>query len=240
MAEPATLAKRSEKWTVAPDSGRDELRGYAVISLPFASGDVLCLRSWPASSFGPGYRSVWHRAPEGAWTVFHTVAPELSCPRFIGAAVSNAVQSPIELEWTDPSRLRVRVEEADLVWEMELGATLVTRIMNSMMSLLPAAFFRSNAMLALMSAMATVMFSAGRFAMHGTFPNHQWFRVAPRKVWMVVASTASFGERDLGPVGPLAAQPSIGDIPLPQRGVFMVGGLDAEAYAPARHLPATG
>jgi hypothetical protein len=33
------------------------------------------------------------------------------------------------------------------------------------------------------------------------------------------------------------ARPSI---PLPQRGVFMLGGIDAEAYAPSRHLPATG
>ena len=240
MAEPATLAQQTERWTVARESGRDELRGYAVISLPFTSGHVLCLRCWPASSFGPGYQSVWHRAPDGAWTVYHSVAPELSCPRFVGAAISHAVQTPIEVEWTGPRRLQVRVEEAQLVWEIELGATPVTRTMNAVMSLLPAAFFRSNAVLSLMSAMSTVMFSAGRFAMRGTFPNHQWFQVAPRKVWMVVASAASFGERDLGPIGPLAAQPSVGDVPLPQRGVFMVGGVDTEAYAPSRHLPAIG
>lgn len=240
MAEPATLAKRTERWTVARESGRDELAGYAVISLPFTSGHVLCLRCWPASSFGPGYHSVWHRAPDGAWTVYHSVAPELSCPRFVGAAISRAVQTPIEIEWRGPRQLRVRVEEVHLVWEMELGATPVTRTMNAVMSLLPAAFFRSNTVLSLMSAMSTVMFSAGRFAMRGTFPNHQWFQVGPRKVWMVVASVASFGERDLGAIGPLAAQPSIGDVPLPQRGVFMVGGVATEAYAPSRHLPAIG
>ncbi len=172
--------------------------------------------------------------------MYHSVAPELSCPRFVGAAISRAVQTPIDVEWTGPRRLQVRVEEAQLVWEMELGATPVTRTMNAVMSLLPAAFFRSNAVLSLMSAMSTVMFSAGRFAMRGTFPNHQWFQVAPRKVWMVVASAASFGERDLGPTGPLAAQPSVGDVPLPQRGVFMVGGVDTEAYTPSRHLPAIG
>jgi hypothetical protein len=164
----------------------------------------------------------------------------LSCPRFVGAAISHAVQTPIDVEWTAARRLRVRVEEAQLVWELELGATLVTRTMNAVMSLLPAAVFRSNAVLSLMSAMSTVMFSAGRFAMRGTFPNHQWFQVWPRRVWMVVASAASFGERDLGPIGPLAAQPSVGDVPLPQRGVFMVGGVDAEAHAPSRHLPAIG
>jgi hypothetical protein len=240
MAEPATLAKRTERWTVARESGRDELRGYAVISLPFTSGHVLCLRCWPASSFGPGYQSVWHRAPEGAWTVYHSVAPELSCPRFVGAAISRAVQTPIDVEWTGPRRLQVRVEEAQLVWEMELGATPVTRTMNAVMWLLPAAFFRSNAVLSLMSAMSTVMFSAGHFAMRGTFPNHQWFQVAPRKVWMVVASAASFSQGDLGPTGPLAAQPTIGDVPLPQRGVFMVGGVDTDAYTPSRHLPAIG
>jgi hypothetical protein len=234
------LAKRTERWTVARESGRDELRGYAVISLPFTSGDVLCLRCWSASSFGPGYDSVWHRAPDGAWTVYHSVAPELSCPRFVGAAISRAVQTAIEVEWTGPKRLRVRVEEAELVWELELGATLVTRTMNAVMSLLPVAVFRSNAVLSLMSAMSTVMFSAGRFAMRGTFPNQQWFQVGPRKVWMVVASAASFGKRDLGPIGPLAAPPSIGDVPLPQRGVFMVGGVDTEAYTPSRHLPAIG
>jgi hypothetical protein len=214
------------------------VRGLAVIGQPFASRDVLCLRRFPASSFGPGYTSIWHRAPSGEWTVYTSVAPEVSCPRFIGAAISRAVRTPIEIEWTSPRELRVRIPEANLLWEMRLGTTPIVWMMNLMMAVMPEALFRSNLMLSVMSAMSTALLAAGRFRMGGHVPNRQWFQSAPRKLWMVPEARASLAGRDFGAPGPLAEQAAIGEVPIPQRGVLMFGGISFEAYSPDRHLPA--
>jgi hypothetical protein len=46
--------------------------GCGVMGFPFASGHYLALRYFPATSFSPGYRSVWHRDPAGVWTFYST------------------------------------------------------------------------------------------------------------------------------------------------------------------------
>jgi len=57
-------------------------------------------------------------------------------------------------------------------------------------------------------------------------------------LWMVPEARASIAGRDLGPLGPLAEPATLGDFPIPQRGVLMFGGISFEAYSPERHLPA--
>ncbi|HVU51366.1 MAG TPA: hypothetical protein VHL80_11800 [Polyangia bacterium] len=237
MLGPAEILKRSPTKAMQARPGRDDVDGFAVVALPFSSGDILCLRRWPGSTFGPGYTSVWHRSPAGEWTVYTSIAPALSCPRFIGAAISRAVETPIELEWTGPSALSVRVPAAELRWDMRFESTPITRLMNAMMALLPRLLYRSNLVLAMMSAMATVMLAAGRFRLLGTFPNRQWFQAGPRKLWFIPEARAALAGRDLGALGPLAPQAIMGDVPLPQRGILMLGGISSEAYAPERHLP---
>jgi hypothetical protein len=234
---PADIMRRPTS-PLRPRPGRDDVAGFTVIGQPFASGDLLCVRRFPASTFGPGYASVWHRSAAGRWTVYTSIAPEQSCPRFIGAAISRAVETPIEVEWTGPAELAVRVPAADLDWHMRVTSTPVTRMMNLMMSLMPAALFRSNLVLWMMSLMSTAMLTAGRFRLRGRVPNRQWFQAAPRRVWMVPNATATIAGRDLGAPAPLAAQASMGEVPLPQRGVLMMGAFSFEAYAPDRHLPA--
>ncbi|HEY6476831.1 MAG TPA: hypothetical protein VI456_09645, partial [Polyangia bacterium] len=65
MAPLAELVRRRDERPLPARPGREEMRGFGVVGLPFASGDVLCLRRFPASTFGPGYHSVWHRTPGG-------------------------------------------------------------------------------------------------------------------------------------------------------------------------------
>jgi hypothetical protein len=238
MTPIAELVRRADERPLRAWPGRDDVRGFAVVGLPFAAGDVLSLRCMPASTFGPGFTSVWHRAPSGAWTIYTTVAPELSCPRFIGAAASRVVETPIDVEWTGPFALAVRVPAAGLDWRLRLASTAVTRFMNAVMSLMPAFLFRSNLVLSAMSWMSTVLLAAGRFSLHGRMPNLQGFQAGPRKVWMVPDSRAALDGRDLGPLGPLATQAALGDFALPQRGVFMLGGVSLEAFVPGRHRPA--
>jgi hypothetical protein len=238
MTSLAELVQRAEGRSLRARPGRDDVRGFAVVGLPFAAGDILALRSMPASTFGPGFTSVWHRTPGGAWTIYTTIAPELSCPRFLGAAASRVVETPIEIDWTGPRTLTVRVPAAGLDWRLRLASSPVTRLMNAMLSLMPAFLYRSDLVLSLMSWMSTALLAAGRFRLRGRMPNLQWFQAGPRKIWMVPDSRAAFDERDLGPLGPLATQAAIGDFPLPQRGVFMLGNVSLEAFTPGRHLPA--
>ena len=239
LSGPADFIRRSPSEALHKRPGRDDVAGFAVVGLPFASGDLLCLRRFPASTFGPGYTSVWHREPAGNWTVYTSITPDLSCPRFIGAAASRVVaETTIEVAWTSPADLVVRVPAADLRWNMRAASTSVTRMMNFMMSLMPAVLFRSNVVLSIMSAMSTAMLAAGRFRLRGHVPNRQWFQAGPRRVWMMREASASIAGRDLGPPTPLPVQAMLGEVPLPQRGVLMLGAFSFEAYSPNRHLPA--
>lgn len=234
---PAAIIGRTS-FTLRTRPGRDDVAGFAVVGQPFASGDLLCLRRFPASTFGPGYVSVWHRSADGRWTVYTSIAPEQSCPRFIGAAVSRVFETPIEVSWTGPFDLAVQVPAAELSWSMHLASTPVTRMMNAMMSMMPGAMFRSGLVLSMMSLMSTAMLAAGRFRMGGHMPNRQWFQAGPRRVWVITAATATIAGRALGGSAPLAAQAMLGEVPLPQRGIVMMGAFSFEAYTPARHLPA--
>ena len=89
---PAAVIARDQPGPLPARPGRDDVAGFVVVGQPFASGDLLCLRRFPASTFGPGYVSVWHRALDGRWTVYTSIAPEQSCPRFVGAAVSRRIR----------------------------------------------------------------------------------------------------------------------------------------------------
>lgn len=239
LSGPASIVDRAPTRPLRARPGRDDVAGFAVVGQPFASGDLLCLRRFPATTFGPGYTSVWHRAPDGRWTVYTTIAPELSCPRFIGAAASRIVgNTPITLEWTGPTDLTVRIAADDLLWRLSIASTPVTRLMNAMMGMMPAALFRSNLVLAMMSGMSTAMLAAGRFRLSGHMPNRQWFQAGPRLIWSVPKASASIAGRDLGRPMPLAEQALLGEVPLPQRGVLMVGAFSFEAYQADRHLPA--
>jgi hypothetical protein len=233
---PAAMADQAAKISLKPRPGRDDVGGYAIVGQPFESGDLLCLRRFPVSTFGPGYVSVWHRSPDDDWTVYTTISPDLSCPRFIGAAVSRVVQTAIDVDWTGPSHLAVDVPEAAIDWRMHIASTPVTTMMNAMMGLMPSALFRSDPVLSAMSLMSTAMLGAGDLRLRGHMPNRQWFQAGPRLVWVVSEASASIDGRNLGGAAPLKAQARLGEVPMPQRGLLMMGAFSFEAYAPGRHL----
>jgi hypothetical protein len=87
VREPGEYAGEIERAAVLPTGGGDRFSGYGVMGLPFASGHILGLRRFPASSIGPGYRSVWHRDPGGRWTFYQDQPAELACTRYFSAAV---------------------------------------------------------------------------------------------------------------------------------------------------------
>ena len=82
LQHPRDHALKVEDEALLPGSTWERFSGYGVMGLPFASGHILALRRFPASSVGSGYSSVWHRTPTGRWTFYANVEPSLSCARY--------------------------------------------------------------------------------------------------------------------------------------------------------------
>ena len=137
MREPAEYADEIEREPTLPAGSGERFSGYGVMGLPFRSGHILGLRRFPASSIGPGYSSVWHRAPSGRWTFYQDQPAELACTRYFGAAVEEVREGPIEIVWTGPRSFEISAGAGELAWTMELASTPVTSALNRVASLLP-------------------------------------------------------------------------------------------------------
>ncbi len=213
----------------------EQFVGSGVLGLPFATGHYLALRDIAASSIGPAYRSVWHRDPAGRWTMFTTTDPELSCPRYFGAAFAQIERAErIELTWRSDSVLRIQVGDR-LDWQLELGTTGRTRLVSWSLRAAPARAWRSDALLVLLSRLAAPMLHSGRLRLQGQTPNGQHFRAAPRSVWPVVDSRAALDGLDLGRPAPLDRPTKLGDFWLPQRGLFVLASTNFQPIRVTSH-----
>jgi hypothetical protein len=222
-----------------PAGQDDHFYGYGVMGLPFASGHVLAMRKMH-SSVGPTYQSVWHRSPDGAWTMWSDVDPSQSCPRYWGNDLRRAIRAPIDISWPGPSRMTVRIDGGrDLDWEVQLGSSLVTRTLSAVGRIIPNALWRRPAVLSAMGAVVGPMLGAGRMALQGNASNGQRFRVNPELVWFVTGGAAVLGGADLGEFGPLPERVSLADFVIPQRGVLAVGHVFFESSDEARRRSAT-
>ena len=205
-----------------PEGDDERFSGYGVMGIPFESGHYLALRDMVASSVGPAYRSIWHRDPDGNWTMYVTGAPEWTCPRYFGSATSVVRVPVIDLSWRDDSTLEVRLGD-ELNWRIPLASTPATRLMTSMGGALPEAGWTSKAVLTSMGPMARSMLRSGKVKLHGATPNGQDYKAAPLRIWRVVGGGAVLRGQDLGALAPLEGQARLGDFWLPQRGLFFVG-----------------
>lgn len=220
---------------VLPAGSDERFVGFGVMGLPFASGHYLALRQFPATSFSPGYRSVWHRDPDGVWTFYATTPGPQSCARFFSAATPHdAVQCDIDVAWVTPWSLCVEIPKL-LAWQIDLRATVSTRLMSAVGTRLPAPVWTNRTALAVLGRIAGPTLRAGRVRLCGIAPNGQRFMIAPARVWAVARSRAVLRERDLGPVGPLRRQARLAGFRPPQRGVFAVGSGRFETFDAARH-----
>jgi hypothetical protein len=218
------MAAAMEREKVAPHGPGDTFMGYVVLGVPFQSGDALALRRFPASSTGVGYTSVWHRSPAGEWTFYADVPAGQGCTRYFGPGVRDTVVAPIRLEWTGPRSLTVAVDGGRLLaWTLALGPTPFTVLANRLACCLPARWLASASALRLMEIGARLLFGAGRVSLSGVTPGGSRFVATPRVVWAVTASRAALLGRDLGPVGPITPQPTLGDVRIPRRGLFAFG-----------------
>jgi hypothetical protein len=239
MAEPRELVDVIEREPSLP-AGRDErFAGYGVMGLPFASGHILAMRRFPASSLGQAYTSVWHRDPDGRWTFYQDVQPDQACPRFFGSALAAAHVSDIDLTWTGPRSFDIRIDGGDtMAWGVSLAPTAATRAMNAMAGLMPGPLWRSATVLRMMAGVAGVALGAGKLGMTGHAPNGQSFIANPLRIWSIPSSTSTVRGEDLGPLGPVPVQARLGDFWIPQTGLFAIGRAFFEPYDATRHLGA--
>ena len=219
---PASVAAEAEE-TGLPSGSGERFAGFGVMGLPFASGHVLAMRRFPASSIGPGYSSVWYRDPDGRWALWQNQQDALSCPRYFSAGVSETRTVGIELSWPADSTFRVDVPDVGLTWTSHLRSTPVTRGLNAIGRVLPDRAWRARPLLAGMGLTAGEALRAGKVAMVGTAPNGQDFIANPLRMWVIDEASAQLGNADFGPVGPLREQVRLGDFWIPQRGVFTIG-----------------
>lgn len=224
LAQPRDLAELTEIDPTVPAGTGDRFCGYGVMGLPFRSGHVLALRRFPASSLGYGYFSVWHRDPEGQWTFWSDIAPEASCARFFSLAVARVAVAPIQLRWTGPRAFRVTIGGGVLDWVVTLQATPATLLFNALAGALPDSAWRSPRLLRTLGRLAEPLLRTGDVNLTGYSPNGHRFLTAPRQAWMVSESHAVLSGVDPGLPGRLPEQARLGDLAIPQRGVFMIGG----------------
>ena len=217
------------------DEGYD---GYALFGMPFESGHYLGLRRFPNAPVAGGFTSVWHRDPRGSWTIYSDVAPRNACARYFGAELTSAQQAPISVEWHGPRSFRVIVGD-DIDWQMTLGTALGTSVLSALAPWLPETIMRSNRWLALLEPIAGALLRAGKISLHGVAPNQQWYQVNPRRLWVVRSAYATVGGENVGPAGPLTEQTRLGDLWLPQRGIFTAYQAYLEAFDDIRHSTAT-
>ena len=233
LPTPRACALRSE--LAQPPTGEGErFAGYGVIALPFAGGDILAFRRFPASSLGPGHTTIWHRHANGSWTFFVTIDPTLCCPRYFGGAIDRVVVTDIETTWIGHDHLVVSAPDARVAWSMRIIASPSTRLVNFLVGLAPRLAWRDERLLRLAGAAGGIGMGAGPLRLAGTTPNGQRFQLRPRRLWRIDASAAQIEGRELGPLGGNGGA-ELADFRVPAAGIFACGEGEFERLDPARH-----
>lgn len=210
-----------------PLSGTGErFDGYGVLGLPFTLGHVLAFRRVPTSSIGPAYTAVWHRDPDGLWTIFTDVSPALACPRYFAIGRTRAIRTEIRLEWTGSHRAAISIPEHQLSWAIRIETSPATRTLDTLSALLPHRLLGAPGLLNTLGPLAGRLLDAGPLRFTGRTPAGPRFALLPRRISLITAAAAVVGGRDLGPLGPIGPREGavrLGDLRMPDRGLFVLG-----------------
>lgn len=211
----------------SPWVDHEHVRGYAVLMLPFASDHLLGLRVFPESDFAP-YASVWHRTPNGGWSIYND-GPSLktTCPRWWGPAARHTALTRIDITWTNPTELRVAMDDPSLMWTLSVTTSPLLRALNAVSVRLPRWTWKHDSLLRVRTWAAKQLLGLGDLRFSFTSPSGHDTVIMPEQMFFIDASEAVWKGRDLGNPVRLDATPTIGGIPLPRRPTFMIG----QAYA---------
>ncbi len=237
--EPQQFIEHLEATASLPVGSEERFNGYGVMGLPFKSGHILAMRRFSASSVGPGYTSIWHRSPEGDWVFYSNVNPRQACTRYFGAIALRAIETEITIRWLTPFRLHVAMPAVPFEWEITVGATAATRLMNAVGGHLPSAAWHNLTFLTTMGIVAGPLLGVGRISLHGRVPNGQHFIANPRVLWAIVDSHARLAGKDFGPPGAVRPQAHLGDFWIPQHGILAIGQAYFDPFDSARHSSKT-
>ena len=206
----------------APWPGHEYVRGWGVFGLPFDSGHVLALRVFPQNSFAP-YRTVWHRAPDGRWSIFFD-APrsDVACPRYYGPAADHVAPARIEATWTGPRNLHVSMDRPRLEWSLAVERSPVLALLNAASAAMPLSTWRLRALVRVRERLAAVL-GMGALTLAGEMPSGHHGLLMPQRMYLVERSEATLDGVVLGRPTRHVQNPTIGGIPLPARGVLAVG-----------------
>ena len=206
----------------APWPGHEYVKGWGVFAQPFATGHVLALRVVVENDFG-SYRTLWHRDPEGAWSIY-VDGPRLdtACPRYYGAACNYTGFGRLDLEWLGPVTLRVRLDSIDLDWVLTAVQTPLLRILNVVNDAVPLSTWRYPTMVHTRERMARAL-GMGGLRLRDRMPSGHVGTLMPQRMYLINDTAATLNGMDLGPPARLRDNPTIGDFPLPARGVLAVG-----------------
>lgn len=221
LAERARAIEEVKRPFLRP--GFEHVRGFGVMAAPFTSGHVLVLRAFPENDFAP-YRSVWHRTPEGDWSIY-VDGPRLEtgCPRYFGAAAQHSQRAKIELTWTGPSDLLVRMDTPALEWTVSMKETLFLKIVNGIHPRLPEASWRPAFLVRARELMARQILDMGDIRLRDTTPSGHQAQLMPERMYLVAYSTALLDGVNLGRAIRSAENPVIGASKLSARPVFAIG-----------------
>ena len=217
MLSDIRVSRRSAPWR-----GHEHAKGWGVFSLPFDSGHLLALRVVPESDFGP-FRTVWHRDPVGRWSIYVDAERlDIACPRYFGSACEHTGHARIDVSWTGPARLRVRMDDPAVDWEFTATSHRVVDLLNTVGDAMPLATWRLAPLVRAREWLAAAL-GMGRLQLHTTMPSGHVGTLMPDRLYFVDASRASLAGADLGSPVHLKENPRIGTFALPARGVFIIG-----------------
>jgi hypothetical protein len=222
VKSPRDCVLESEQHPVLPPGANERVSGYGVMGQPFASGHVLGLRRWTASSVGDQFTSIWHRDSDGIWHFYESSQPQFACSRWFGHGVQESTVVDIDVTWDAANVLRVTSPQL-IDWTLTLDSSPMTRVMNNVGRLLPLAAWQSSATLKAMGAVASSTLGVGKVSMTGLTANGLPFDANPQRIWRVVDASATINGQDAGPPAPLREQARLGDCWIPQRGIFAMG-----------------
>lgn len=206
----------------SPWPDHEYVRGWGVFGLPFDSGHVLALRVFPENDFGP-YRTLWHRDPQGAWSIY-VAGPRLdtACPRYYGTACAYTGFARIDVHWTGPASLRVTMDSPSLDWTLTATETRTLRVLNAISPRMPLSTWRPRALVHAREIVARCL-GMGELQLSGIMPSGHFGMLMPQRMYFIEESTAILDGVDLGRPTRSRPNPTIGDVPLPARGVLAMG-----------------
>ena len=210
-------------------------RGWGIFGLPFDSGHVLALRVFPQNDFA-AYRTVWHRTPAGAWSIF-VDGPRLdtACPRYYGPACTVVAQTRIDVQWMAPAALRITMDEPALTWSVVASTTPVLRALNAVSPRLPLWTWKRPSLVRARELIAQRMLGLGTVRMHGVMPSGHVGTLMPQRMYFINDAAATLYGRDLGRPERSTRTPHIGGVTLPARGVLAVGQAAWQILDPAEY-----